>query len=79
MACPAELQVRPLRRGAGTFGPIGGTRVLLALCSSWPFIVCGVLLFLGAGNGLYWSVAGMVVALTATVINAWVLLIEILR
>jgi len=77
---PVYIQFRALSRKAGNIGPVGGVpRVLLALFSSWPFIICGILLFLGTEGALYWSVMGMVISLIATVINAWVLLVEILR
>ena len=32
-----------------------------------------------AGGGLYWTLAGIVLATVAAVANAWVLLVEILR
>ena len=54
-------------------------RALLAQLSSLPIVVCGVLIFLHVGGAMYWIVPGIVVSLIATVINAWVLLVEILR
>jgi hypothetical protein len=79
-AIPVRIHVAAFRAGGGLIGPAGGwPRMALAFLSSWPFIVCGVLLFLHAGGALYWAVPGVVVSLIATVINAWVLLIEILR
>jgi hypothetical protein len=44
-----------------------------------PFLVAGVSLLLQAGGGLYWLVPGVVLCLVVAVLNAWVLLIEILR
>lgn len=77
---PAAIQIAAHRAGDGRVGPAGGIpRALLALLSSVPFIVAGVLVFVHAGDALYWTVPGVVVSLIATVINAWVLLIEILR
>ena len=32
-----------------------------------------------AGSGLYWMAAGILMTLAATIWNAWVLLVEILR
>jgi hypothetical protein len=79
-AIPTQIHVTAYRAGAGAIGPNGGrARVSLAFFSSWPFIVCGVLLLLHIGGALYWTVPGVVVSLIATVINAWVLLVEILR
>jgi modulator of FtsH protease len=54
-------------------------RALLAQLSGLPFVACGVLIFLHIGGAMYWIVPGIVVSLIATVINAWVLLVEILR
>jgi hypothetical protein len=77
---PAVIQFDAVRKGEGNLGPMRGIpRVLLALVASWPFIVCGILLILGVSDALYWSVVGMVVSVLATVLNAWVLLVEILR
>ncbi|HXL99102.1 MAG TPA: hypothetical protein VN932_04160 [Rhizomicrobium sp.] len=79
-AIPTRIQIRAIRAGHGQIGPAWGfPRVALALFSSWPFIVCGVLVLQHAAGALYWIVPGVVVALIATVINAWVLLVEILR
>jgi modulator of FtsH protease len=78
-AIPTRIHVAALRAGGNQIGPARGPRIALALFSSWPFIVCGVLLFLHVGGALYWTVPGVVASLIATVINAWVLLIEILR
>ena len=55
-----------------------GVLVVVA-AGTLPFIVGGVSVILGAGGGLYWILAGMVFALVGAVLNAWVLLVEILR
>jgi hypothetical protein len=39
----------------------------------------GVSLIAGAGGGLYWVLAGILWAFLGAVLNAWVLLVEILR
>ena len=54
-------------------------RVTVSALSSLPFIVSGVLLLLESPSALYWMVPGVVVSLVSTVLNAWVLLVEILR
>jgi hypothetical protein len=79
-AIPTRIHIAAFRAGGSQIGPgAGRARVSLAFFSSWPFIVCGVLLLLHNGGALYWVVPGVVISLIATVINAWVLLIEILR
>ena len=52
---------------------------LLAGLGTLPFVVGAVSLFAEAGGGLYWVAAGMILATTGAVSNAWVLLVEILR
>jgi hypothetical protein len=44
-----------------------------------PLVVAGVLLSLGFPSGLYWIVAGMIASMLAALMNAWVLMVEILR
>ena len=44
-----------------------------------PFIVGGISLIAGAGGGLYWVQAGVIVSVAVGLLNAWVLLVEILR
>jgi len=74
------IQVRALRV------PIEGQPRYLAVVSlvtiqagTLPFIVAGVSLLVRAGGGLYWLVPGVVFSLVVAVINAWVLLVEIVR
>ncbi len=76
---PASILVRLLRSKAKiSRGYIVG-RSVLATFSCAPFVVSGILLWAGAPQALYWMVPGVVVSLVATVLNAWVLLVEILR
>jgi modulator of FtsH protease len=76
---PTFIHVQALRTG-NALGPARGTpRVVLAMLASWAFIASGVLLVLHSEGALYWAVAGVLVSLVVTVVNAWVVLIEILR
>jgi hypothetical protein len=52
--------------------------VLVAL-GTIPFVIGGFTLIAESGGGLYWTVAGVVLATFGAVANAWVLLVEILR
>jgi modulator of FtsH protease len=54
-------------------------RHLTGLCAGVPVLIGGVLLVSGVTSGLYWFAAGVLATLAATVWNAWVLLVEILR
>ena len=44
-----------------------------------PYLICGLSLLLAWGGGLYWLVPGVAACFAVAVINAWVLMIEILR
>lgn len=55
------------------------SRIGLPVFGTVPFVVGAALLVAGAGSGVYWIFAGMVGAIVAAVLNAWILLVEILR
>ena len=44
-----------------------------------PFLVGAISLLAGSGGGLYWTLGGVIGAFVGAVLNAWVLLVEILR
>jgi hypothetical protein len=44
-----------------------------------PLIVGGASVLAQTGGGLYWTVSGMILAIAGGVLNAWVLMVEILR
>jgi hypothetical protein len=44
-----------------------------------PLMIGGVSLLVRAGGGLYWLVPGILLCLLVAVLDAWVLLVEILR
>jgi hypothetical protein len=44
-----------------------------------PFMAGGILLMAGREDGLYWVAAGSIAVFIFSVLNAWVLLVEILR
>ena len=53
--------------------------VVVTQAATLPMVVAGVSLLLGAGGGLYWLVPGMAFSLVVAVVNAWVLLVEVVR
>ena len=75
----AFIIVPVMRSDSGVARRYVVSRAASAVLYSLPFIVCGVLLCLGVKDALYWIVPGVIVSLLTTVLNAWVLLIEILR
>jgi hypothetical protein len=54
-------------------------RAMIVLVAAGPFIVGGIILMGGGTGGLYWVMAGVILALVVGVLNAWVLLVEIMR
>jgi hypothetical protein len=75
----AMVHLRALR---GRVGPSPGAlagRIVMAQVAVLPLLAAGVSLLVGAGGGLYWLVPGVVLCLVVAVLDAWVLLIEILR
>ena len=69
------------RSTAGRGGHRANTVLLWLLVGlgTVPVALGAVSLFAEAGGGLYWVAAGIVLATTGAVANAWVLLVEILR
>ena len=55
------------------------SRRVVGLGSSVLIVVAGVLLLAEVGGGLYWWPAAIVAAYLGALVNAWVLLVEILR
>lgn len=76
---PCVIQFRTARAQTGVPRISLVARFLLAQISSLPVIVGGVLVWLGSPDAIAWMVPGIVASLIATVINAWVLLVEIIR
>ncbi len=75
---PITLQLRARGAQAGqTHWML--TRVVTHELAALPFVACGASLLARSGGGLYWLVPGMVFTFTASVANAWVLLVEIQR
>lgn len=54
------------------------SRTIATVPSGLAYVVGGIALIAGA-DGLAWLLAGIIAALVGAVINAWVLLVEILR
>jgi hypothetical protein len=76
---PSVIQIRALRGEDGPSLLRILPRVLLAQVSGLPLVTAGVLIFADVRGALYWMVPGVIASLLATVLNAWVLLVEILR
>ncbi len=70
-----------LRAAVAEAIPRGGlaARSLVVALGTVPFLIGGISLIAESGGGLYWILAGIVLATMGSVVNAWVLLVEILR
>jgi modulator of FtsH protease len=83
------LSVLRLQAGAhadvvarGNRGPTRGSllsRRITGAGSAVVIVVAGILLLAEAGGGLYWWPVAIVIGYLGAIINAWVLLVEILR
>jgi hypothetical protein len=73
------IHARAVRARIGPSRAVLVGRIVMAQVAVLPFLVAGASLLLRAGGGLYWLVPGVVFCLVVAVLNAWVLLIEILR
>ena len=77
---PMVIQLRTARRQSGVVPRRSlVTRFVLTQISSVPIIASGALMWNGAPNAVAWMVPGVIASLISTVINAWVLLVEIVR
>jgi hypothetical protein len=76
------LLIASAARGGKVHAFYLAARAVLASLAFLPFVVAGTLLVTGMADirlAFYWMVPGVIVSLVATVLNAWVLLVEILR
>jgi hypothetical protein len=73
------LQVLYMKRRAGHPVLWLVSRVIQTHLATIPFFVSGILLIRGSSAGMYWSVPGFIFSLVSGILNAWVLLVEILR
>ena len=69
-----QFQIRPRQ----TFSRIW-SKAALAVLQVAPFIVSGILLLQGSTLGLDWMIIGALAVFVGSVVNAWVLLVEIRR
>jgi hypothetical protein len=75
--------IRLQRRVAASPSPDGvrwlRLRIITTQASSLPFVIAGVGLFFGYDRAIGWVVPGTVASFGASMLNAWVLLVEIQR
>lgn len=76
--------VSPIRamyasRGRNTVPAAMFLRLLVATALTLALATAGTTLAAGHGGGLYWIPAAFVLAVTVAAVNAWILLVEVLR
>jgi len=54
-------------------------RLIVGQLACVPFLIAGAIVFVSGASGLYWTVPGTIFCLIAGVLNAWVLLVEVVR
>ena len=79
VAVPLKIQVRTWSDRKDATPTERFVRFVNSAGYSLAFVVGGALLFAGVHAGLFWIGAGDVACLVAVVVNAWVLMVEILR
>ncbi|MFC8731709.1 hypothetical protein ACFT5B_04540 [Luteimicrobium sp. NPDC057192] len=75
----AALRTQGHAEAEGMTRPVRATSIGLAAGEHLPFLVGGILLVCGVANGLWWIVVGIVAVVLSSMVNAWVLLIEVRR
>jgi hypothetical protein len=80
----AESVISPVRavrasRTQGSFDRATWLRVLTAFTLTASLVAAGVTLAAGHGGGLVWLPVAFVLAIFVAAVNAWVLLVEVLR
>lgn len=72
------MQITRLHPAPPAQGPHLSHKVLRVI-ALLPFAIGAISIAAESGGGIYWIAAGVIVATMAAVMNAWVLLVEILR
>jgi hypothetical protein len=73
------IQLRTNRKALGVTGLQFGMRVLGAHAGPVLMVVGAISLVAQTGGGLYWVVPALVATMVASIIGAWVMLVEIVR
>ena len=73
------LHVRALRSRLYDTAAHGFMRVAYSQIAALPLVIGAASILLHEGGGLYWLIPGLILPLLASMVNAWVLLVEIMR
>jgi modulator of FtsH protease len=75
----SALEIRYARPTAGRSPAVVAGSLAFSAAATLPFVVGAISIIAGSGGGLYWTLGGIVGGIVGAVLNAWVLLVEILR
>jgi modulator of FtsH protease len=77
----AILLTRRLRLPRGQDDPLiwTVTPIAVIVAATVPMVAAGISVLAGAGGGLYWLVAAVILGFVGAILNAWILLVEIVR
>ncbi len=75
----ARLQIAYVRSDTGHPRQWATTRMLRTFAACLPFLIGGILMIRGSATGMYWFLPGVLLSIVAGVLNAWVLLVEVIR
>jgi modulator of FtsH protease len=75
----SPFRVLQVSRGRGPLSTQTRLRLATAAALTLTLLAGGVTLAAGHGGGLFWLPAAIVAAVTVAAVNAWVLLVEVLR
>lgn len=76
---PAAVQFGQLRKGMYSHKDMVRLRMVMHQVTTLPFLIAGLSLLGAVPGGLAWFALGIALAITLALVNAWVLLVEILR
>lgn len=79
LAFSIDSAVRIVRDSAAPSALAMVAKSSVGIIDSLPFVVGGVLLCFGNGSGVFWVAAGILLVFIGSILNAWVLLVEIRR
>jgi hypothetical protein len=73
------IDVGAFRRREGMTGPVLGLVIALSVVQYAPFLVASGMLFADLASGIFALAAGVILLVAVSMLNAWLLLIEVVR
>jgi modulator of FtsH protease len=74
------LDIRTLQKTEARYRrSFASTSMILTQLAALPYVIAGAILLISGANGLYWLVPAVIFSFIKTIVDAWVLLVEINR